>query len=95
MAKTCCSYNVKNIFISGLVYNERVKFKTLEKIHDKIVIVFSKLSLQYIEIRNINTNFLFKDRFHLVESGKTILENNFISNLNNFWSCTSQLNVLI
>ena len=37
MAKQCRSYNVKNVFISGIVYTESVHVKTLENIHDKMV----------------------------------------------------------
>ena len=95
MAKKCRSYNVKNVFISGIVCTERVNVKTLENIHDKIASLCSELNLRYIDNRNINANHLFKDRLHLMESGKTILANNFISNLNNFLSCTNQLNVFI
>ena len=95
MAKKCRSYNVKNVFISGIVYTERVNVKTLENIYDKVVSLCSKLNLRYIDNRNINANHLFKDRLRLMESGKIILANNFISNLNIFLSCTNQLNVFI
>ena len=60
-----------------------------------MVSLCSKLNLQYIDNRNINASQLFKDRLHLVESGKANLANNFISNLNNFLLCTKQLNVFI
>ena len=86
---------MKNFFVSGLVYTERVNVKTIENIHNKMVSLCSKLNLQYIENRNINASQLFKDRLHLVESGKANLANNFISNLNNFLLCTKQLNVFI
>ena len=71
MAKKCRSYNVKKVFISYLVYKERINVKTLENIHDKIVSLCFKLNLRYTDNRNINANQLFKDRLHLVESGKT------------------------
>ena len=45
-----------------------------------------------IKKKTKNANHLFKDRLHLVESGKT---NNFVSNLNNFLSRINQLNVFI
>ena len=95
MAKKCRSYNVKNVFISGLVYTERVNVKTLENIHDNMVRLCSKLNLRYIDNRNISANHFLKDRLHLVKSGKSILANNFISNLNNFLSCLNELNVFI
>ena len=95
MAKKCRSYNVKNVFISGIVYTERVNVKTLENIYDKMVSLCSKLNLRYIDNRNINANHLLKDRLYLMESGKIILANNFISNLNIFLSCTNQLKLFI
>ena len=71
MAKKCRSYNVRKVFISALVYKERINVKTLENIHDKIVSLCFKLNLRYTGNRNINANQLFKDKLHLVESGKT------------------------
>ena len=95
MAKKYRAYNVKNVFISGIVYKEKVNVKTLENIHDKMVSLCSKLNLRDLDNRDINANHLFKDRLHLMELGKIILANNFISNLNNFLSCTNQLKVFI
>ena len=83
MAEKCCSSSVNNIFISGLVYAERFNVKTIENIHDKMIGLCFNFNLRYINSRNINDNHLFKDRLHLVESGKTILANKFICNLNN------------
>ena len=36
MAEKCRSSNVNNVFISGVVYTERLNVKTIENIHDKI-----------------------------------------------------------
>ena len=45
MGNKCRSYNIKNVFISGIVYTERVNGKSLENIHDKMVSLCSKLNL--------------------------------------------------
>ena len=74
---------------------ERVNVKILKNIHDKMVSLCSKLNLKYVGNGNINPNLLFKDSLHLVESGKTILANKRIFNLNYFLFCTNQLNALI
>ena len=71
MAKKCRSYHVRKVFISGLVYKEKINVKALENILDKIVSLCFKLNVRYTGNRNINANQLFKDRLHLVESGKT------------------------
>ena len=52
---------MKNVFISGLVYNERFNVKTLGNIHDRMVSLRSKPNLRYIDNKNINVNHLFKD----------------------------------
>lgn len=95
MAKKRRSYNVKNVFISYLVYNERVIVKNIEKIPVKMARWCSKLNLRHIDNRSINASHLFKDKLNLVESGTTILANNSISNFNIFLYCTNQLNVFI
>ena len=77
------------ITISGVVHTERVNVKTPENTHDKMASLCSKLKLRYIANGNINVNYLPKDRLHLAESGKTILANDLISNMNNFLSSTN------
>ena len=73
MVEKCYTYGIKNVFISGLV--------VLEKAHEMIVHLRSKLGICYVDNQNIRREHLWKDGLHLVESGKVILANNFLSYL--------------
>ena len=43
--------------------------------------LYDKLSICYVDNRNIRRKYLWKDGLYLVESGKVILANNFLSYL--------------
>ena len=73
------TYEVKNAFISGLVYTTRIGLPVLERTDEMIVNLRYKLGACYVDNRNIWRNHLRKDGLHLVESGKVILANNFLS----------------
>ena len=77
-----CNYNVRNILLSGLVYTKRVELSVLENLHLKLVELCSQYGVIYIDNRNIYGMHLYQDNLHLLHSGKRILLNNFISNLN-------------
>ena len=82
MIKKCRNYNVRNILLSGLVYTKRVELSVLENLHLKLVELCSQYGVIYIDNRNIYEIHLYQDNLHLLHSGKKILLNNFISNLN-------------
>ena len=81
MLEKCHIYGVKNLFISGLVYTTRIGLPVLERTHEMIVNLCYKLGVCYVDNRNIRRKHLWKDGLHLVESGKVILANNFLSYL--------------
>ena len=94
MVDKCRKFGVKNILISGLVFTTRVSLEVLEKIHEKLHAFCSSYGLTYIDNRNIRGVHLYQDNPHLLQSGKKILFNNFISYLNsNFLIVTSFTNV--
>ena len=80
--KKCCNYNVRNILLSGLVYTKKVELFVLENLHLKLVELCSQYGVIYIDNRNIYGMHLYQDNLHLLHSGKRILLNNSISNLN-------------
>ena len=63
-------------------------------VHEQLVSLCKRLEIIYIDNRNIREIHLFKDGLHLLDSGKRILANNFIFNLNNFL-CQIQRPVLL
>ena len=75
-------YGVKNILISGLVFATRVSLEVLEKIREKLHAFYSSYGLTYIDNRNIRVVHLCQDNLHLLQSGKNISFNTFISYLN-------------
>ena len=81
MVDKCHTYGVRNVFISGLVYTKGIGLPVLERTHEMIVHLYYKLGVCYVDNRNIRRKYLWKDGLHLVESGKVILANNFLSYL--------------
>ena len=81
MVDKCHTYGVKNVFISGLVYTTGIGLPVLERTHEMIVNHCCKLAVCYVDNRNIRRKHLWKDGLHLVESGKVILANNFLSEI--------------
>ena len=82
MIKKCRDFDVRNILLSGLVYCKRVTLSILEKLHLKVVELCSQNNVMYIDNRNIYGMHLYQDNLHLLHSGKRILLNSFISNIN-------------
>ena len=82
MIKKCRNYSVRNILLSGSVYTKRVKLSVLENLRLKLVELCSQYGVIYIDNRNIHGMHLYQDSLNLLHSGKRILLNNFISNLN-------------
>ena len=86
MVKKCRSFGVKNIFVSGPVYTERIKMEILEDLHKKLVSVCKEIQVHFIDNINICGFNIFKNGLHLLDSEKRWLANNFIFNFNNFMS---------
>ena len=72
------------MFLSGIVYVKRIALQILNDIHDRLVSLCKRLGINYTDNRNIRETHLFKDGLHLSDTGKQILANNFVFNLNNF-----------
>ena len=82
MVDKCRRFGVKNILTSGLIFTTRESSEVLEKIHEKLSTFCSSYGLIYIDERSIIGVHLCQDNLHLLQSGKKILFNNFISYLN-------------
>ena len=72
------------MFLSGIVYIKRIALQILNDIHDRLISLCKRLEINYIDNRNIRETHLFKDGLHLLDTGKQILANNFVFNVNNF-----------
>ena len=87
MVDKCCKFGVKNlnfsiILIFGLAFTTKVSLEVLEKIHEKLHAFCSSYGMTYIDNRNIRRAHLCQDNLYLLQSGKKVLFNNFISYLN-------------
>ena len=70
----CGFYGVKPIFISSLVYTTRLKLSILEEIYKKFDVFCRNDGV-------IRGRHLHRDGLHLLESGKKVLANNYITYL--------------
>ena len=82
IVEKCKQFGVRNTFLSGLVYTTRVSLPILGRAHSLISNYCRENAYFYIDNRNIRGFCLHKDGVRLLESGKKILANNFIVNLN-------------
>ena len=85
IVEKCKRVGVRNFFVSGLGYTTKVSLPILERVRCLISNYCRENPCFYIGKRNIIKFCLYKDGLHLLESGKKILGNNFIVNLNNFF----------
>ena len=75
-------FDVKNIFISGLVYTTRINVGLLEKTHVIFPVFCRKYRWFYVNNRNIRGKHLYRDGLHLMEECKIILARNLTFCLN-------------
>ena len=64
--KKCRNFVDKDIFVSGLVYTERIKIEILEDLHKKLVSLCREIQAHFIDNRNICGFNLFKAGLHLL-----------------------------
>ena len=89
MVNKCYSFGVKRVFMSGIVCTKRVSLQLLIDTQEQLTSLCKELKIKYIDNRNISGEHL------LIDSGKTILANNFICNLNNLLIRVHQTQVFI
>ena len=75
------SYKIKYAFISSLTFNTRMSHTLLNQVNKMIERVCLENGYYYINNGNVCENDLFKDGLYLQVSGKKILSQNFIVNL--------------
>ena len=80
------SFGVNKVIVSGVVFNKRVANSFVDEAESKIISTCKHNSIEYINNGNISNIHLFDDGLHLLELGMCILANNFICNLNCFFT---------
>ena len=85
MVHSCRRHGILNISISGLVECEKADIMKMMELNSMLKNICNVNNLSFIDNTNIaNFHLSRRDGIHLIESGKRILANNFIKNINSF-----------
>ena len=80
----CISFGVMDLFVSGIAFIKRLPYAVIKKVYEKIVDMYKKNGMVFIDNGNISNIDLYRDGLHLLERGNCFLAKNFIFVLNNF-----------
>lgn len=83
IAKKCESYGIQKILISGLIFTTRYSENILIHFNTLLKNICDLEGYFYIDNGNITRNELFRDGLHLLENGKQLLAQNFVTNVVN------------
>ena len=71
--------------ISSLAVTEHIDPNLLARVNESFCNMFRENGFYFADNSNISVENLFKDKLHLLDSGKTVLANNFIYCINNYF----------
>ena len=74
---------IKSVYLSGLVLTARVHLPLLNQVN-KCMFICKAYNISFINDDNVIKNDIYGDGLYLLRSGKFLLLNNFIENVNNF-----------
>ena len=77
-------YGIENVCLSDLVFTTRVYLPLLNQVNKCVLDICKARNISFINNDNIIRNDIYSDGLHLLRSGKFLLSNNFIENINNF-----------
>ena len=77
-------YGIKNVCLSGLVFTTRIYLPLVNQVNKCVLDICKAHNISFINNDNIIRNDIYSDGLHLLRSGKFLLSNNFIENINNF-----------
>ena len=80
----CRNYNIGNIFVSSIVYCEKVDNELIVSLNKKLHEECVKNGFVFIDNEEVSSYDLWSDGVHMVESGKSIVANNIIDSVKNF-----------
>ena len=80
----CRNYNIGNIFISGVVYCEKVDYEIIVNLNKRLHEECVKNGFHFIDNEEVSRYDLWKDGVHMVESGNSIVANNIIDTIKIF-----------
>ena len=84
VANTCQKYNIGKIYISAILPSTRTNINIYD-INQKLRDLCMKHKFEFIDHEQITSKFLWNDGIHLLDSGKSILGQNFVNRVSNFF----------
>ena len=84
MGNTCQKCNIVKIYILVILPSTRTNINIFD-ISKKLRDLCIKYNFEFINHEQINTNFLWNDDIHLLDTGKSILGQNFVNRVSNFF----------
>ena len=84
----CKEHGIEEIIISPLVVTERIDPNLLARVNALLCNMCRENGFCLVNNSNISIGNLFKNKLHLLDSGKTILVNNFIYCINDYFLLT-------
>ena len=88
ISQRCKEHGIEEIIISSLVVTERIDPNLLVRANASLCNMCNGNGFCFVDNSNISVDNLFKVKLHLLDSGKTILVNNFIYCVNNYFLLT-------
>ena len=82
IALRCRSHNIATILISRVAYSTNVNLQLIRNLHCLLYNACTKYGFHFVDNGAVSKCDLWKDGIHLLETGKVIIANNFISSIN-------------
>ena len=84
VGNTCQKYNIGKIYISAILPSTRTNINIYD-INKKLRDLCMKHNFEFIDHEQITSKFLWNDGIHLLDTGKSILGQNFVNRVSNFF----------
>ena len=84
----CKEHSIEEIIISSFIVTEGIDPNLLARANASLCSMCRVNGFCLVDNSNISVDNLFKDKLYLLDSGKTILANNFIYCINNYFLYT-------
>ena len=88
IANSCRNHNINKVFVSSILPSLRTSID-IEKINNELKNLCFRNGFEFIYHQQITTSHLWEDGVHLTNRGKSILANNFVTKVNNFFNIDS------
>ena len=79
IAQRCRNRSIREVFVSGIVYCTKVRYKTIQNLNKSLYEQCMKYGFCFIDNGAVLEKDLWKDRIHLIESGRVTVANNLVN----------------